>query len=508
MGTKRPETKNWLEILNGWLGPDPYSTAWVALVPDLNHPERPAWPEALDYIRTHQLDDGGWGEPYIYFAHGRTVATLAAIRALDMWKASPVDTLLVRAGLAALRRYADDLAGEAHQPVGFELVLPCLRKSLPHLEAEFPADKWGPIDEMAARKLKMISQDMDPRSPQAWWVSMEMQPEVWLAQLDESLLDANGAVATAPAATAAYLRARRLAGGDSPRAAAYLDSVVRKGSGSVPFTWPDEVLERVWGMYSLLLAGFDPANRAISHVIRSIHASWHAGEPGLSYTDSFDLNDGDDTLVGYTVLSWAGMAPASDKPALDYWNGECFSTYVDERSVSMSANIHGLSMLRSQPGLPHRDEAVKLTRWLKAHMEPVVVFNDKWQLTPFYSNAHAIPAFAGWDDTLARESIKFILDNQQPDGGWSWFGASTPEETAHSVLGLAYARSSGLLDDLAPLRRAARFFIANARREPVEALWIGKDLFRPAGIVTATMFAADTALRQLGLYRGLIDRAA
>ena len=83
---QRPNSTNWFELLTGWLGVDIYSTAWVALVPGASDNSIPAWSESLDYLRAHQLPDGGWGEPHIYYAHERTITTLAVIRALHFWK--------------------------------------------------------------------------------------------------------------------------------------------------------------------------------------------------------------------------------------------------------------------------------------------------------------------------------------------------------------------------------------------------------------------------------------
>src|SRR5215510_15906512 len=106
--------------LSGWLGPDTYSTAWVALVPDQNDPSKPQWPEALDYLRRHQLEDGGWGDPHIYYAHGRTIATMAAIWALKAWSTDGTDTLRINRAAAALGSYAKQLQIEPHDPIGFE----------------------------------------------------------------------------------------------------------------------------------------------------------------------------------------------------------------------------------------------------------------------------------------------------------------------------------------------------------------------------------------------------
>jgi hypothetical protein len=170
---------------------------------------------------------------------------------------------------------------------------------------------------------------------------------------------------------------------------------------------------------------------------------------------------------------------------------------VDERTSSVSVNLHALLALRLQPGFPHRALAERAAAWLMARMKPDGLFDDKWHLSPYYSVAHAIPAFEGWDDYLACAYIDYLLNQQQADGGWGYFGRSTLEETGHCVIGLYHAASAGLLDDLAPLRRAAGFFEAHAGQPARERLWIGKTLYRPESIVRSTVQAAYMALRRL-----------
>ncbi len=491
--------QNWLGDLDGWLGADAYSTAWVALVPARDDPNCPAWPQALDYLRTHQLEDGGWGEPHVYFAHERTISTLAAIKALHTWQTLPSDARRIERGLAALRHYADNLAGEPHEPIGFELLLPRLRDDLiPFYGRDLPLDRWHPVEVINGEKLALIQHlQPDPASPQTWWLSLEMLPEEHLARLDDSMLR-RGSIATAPAATAAYLAARRQAGEDSPGAARYLDWLLRRGDGGVPFCWPAEIFEQVWGLDGFKRAGLDPRSQSIAPVVENLRRAWYRNTSGLSYNNIFPVNDGDDTLLGYAVLCWAGAAPSDDSPIMSFFNGDHFSAYVDERGASHSVNIHALSTLREQPGFPHRDAAEKVSQWLIAHMKDDVIFDDKWHLSPLYSVAHAIPAFAGWDNGVASRCIDFLLERQRNDGGWGDLGPDTLEETAHCVIGLSYAYMQGLLSDDAALMKAGRYFEANAERRPVERLWIGKTLYHPRGIVEATLFSAKVILARLG----------
>ena len=100
------QLNSWLEVLDGWLAADAYSTAWVAMVPDIHDISQPAWPQALEYLRAHQLVDGGWGEPKVFYAHERTLSTLAAIKALHLWNL-PEDRSRIQRGIEALHYYAD-----------------------------------------------------------------------------------------------------------------------------------------------------------------------------------------------------------------------------------------------------------------------------------------------------------------------------------------------------------------------------------------------------------------
>lgn len=354
------------------------------------------------------------------------------------------------------------------------------------------------MDGLSAEKLNIIqTMNPDPTVPQTWWFSMELLTEEQFAQLNDTILDENGSIATSTAATAAYLRTRRLRGTDSPRAAAYLDRLMHLGNGSVPVGWPFEVFERIWALDSFMRAELDPSDAGIRQVAEAVHESWEQNMLGLSYSDTFPVNDGDDTIVGFTVLRWAGLEP-SDGPVLEFWDGDHFRAYLDERGDSPSVNIHALTALRSQPGFPNRALAEATGKWLMARRGFAVPFEDKWHYSPYYSAARAIPAFAGWDDEAASGCIEYLLRKQRRDGGWGWSGDSTPEETAHCVLGLYQAHVRGLLNSPAPLGRAAEFFQKDATNHRSRRLWIGKTLYRPDGIVEATLFAAAKVLERLG----------
>lgn len=491
-------TTGWLQRLNGQLSLDPYSTALVALVPKSDNLNVPAWPESLDYLRRNQLIDGGWGNPHILYAHERTLATVAAIHALDTWRMDAEDNHRIQQAIKALDHYADLLPSEPEAPIGFELLLPTLWQQVnPHILAQLPLERWSSVDQLYKKKTKrLIALRPDLAKPHSWWFSMETLPSEQLALLDDTILIKNGSIVTGTAPTAAYLRAKRLSGSDSPRAKAFLDAQVDRGSGGVPCGDPFEVFERIWVLDSLRRTGESPHNLSIAQVLDSLHRSWYLNDPGLSFSDLFPVNDGDDIAVGFILLQWGGYR-VDIQPMLDLWDSDHFCSYPNERGDSVSVNIHALVALRNQPGFPHREKAKLVTRWLVDHMQSDILFADKWHISPLYSVSHAIEAFAGLDNIAAQQCISFLTHHQQDNGGWGWFGPATMEETALCVMGLVYGFLHGLFDNTRVLARAAQFMKERADNEITRSLWIGKTLYHSDDIVRASIYAAHRMLAHI-----------
>lgn len=488
--------REWLSICAGWVGAEVYSTAWVALVPDLADPRRPAWPEALAYLRRQQLEDGGWGAAEVTFAHERTIATLAALLALNYWRAEPADDLRIKQGLAALSRYAAVMPREAHPTMGFDLLFPALRVRLASLLDQLDAQPWPPLDALQHLVLAAIHNDPLDR-PQGWWWFLEIMPPDRLASLDESILNKHGGILVSPAATAAFLAACRHAGHDAPRAAACLEQLLEKGQGGVPTVWPCDTSDQVWGAFALSLAGCAPRDPGIAPLVDHIAETWHQHPVGLGNASTMPVNDGDDTFLGYAVLDWAGQTPASDAPALAFWDdGGYFRSFNEEPARIPSVNFHALIALRRQPGFPHREKAERVAAGFIAQLDPDCPFVDQYHLSPFYPTARAVIAFAGWRDAAARKCVDFILRHQRDDGGWGWFGRSTREETAYCVLALHLARNRGLHVDDHVFTAAATYFTFVDLDAPFERLWIAKTLYALNGNIKASIFAARQLLKQ------------
>lgn len=490
----------------GQVTADVYSTAWVALVPSIEDPARPAWPQCLSYIRSQQLADGGWGDDSVYYAYDRTISTLAAIRALLVWQ-NAADRPRIARGVTALHRYAADLRHERYESIGFELLLPSFISSLEKYDLQLPLVAWSDVSAMTAGKLSLLGNlKIDYEDPRSWWFSMEMFPTQILGELDDRLLNQFGSVAVATSTTAAYLRARRLRGEDSPRAASYLAYVLHTGGGGVSQLWPIDSFELAWTVDAFLRAGLKVTHPLLAPVFSRLVTLWQTPPVGLSYSLSFPLNDGDGTTMGHHVLRWGGM---DLPPAIlrRFWNGEHFITYPQERNTSLSANVHALTALRYHVDEPEYAQlGNQTTAWLRGQMDADGALHDKWHLSPFYTTSRAILPFLSWDQALAQRCVNFLVSSQVASGGWGIAGAPNLEDTSHAVLGLITAYRAGLLPDDAPLRRASRYLRAMDEEEPGVRLWIGKVLYRPVGVIQAIRLAAKIALQLEGFWEREVEQ--
>lgn len=489
-----------LTQLTGTVSVDNYNTAWVALVPHETDRGRPQWPVALAYLRQTQLADGGWGAPLVYHAHERTLCTLAAIAALCTWREQPADEARIERGLAALHHYAGDLAHDPLELVGYEILLPRLVRLLEPYDLDLPTDAWYNILDVGQRKMFLIGNlEIEPQRPRTWWFSMEMMPEEWLCRLDDNLLTHHGSVATSTAATAAFLRARRLQGKDSPRAAAFIQRMLAIGEGGAAFSWPIEHYELLWILDQLKRVQFPPEHPRVQQVVVQLNRCWLIPPGGFAGSSAFAVADGDDTSVGYDILRWAGYQP-SPEPLLAFWNDGYFRTYLDELTASVTVNLHVLAALRHD--LAHakmRELAEQTLVWLRPHLQGERGYADKWHFSPMYVAAHSLETLLDWDVVLARQSLDFLLAAQRADGGWGCGERSTVEETGHATIGLLAAWRRGMLRDKRPLSQAATFLHQHRADPAVERLWIGKTLFNAPKIVAAIRFAADYGLAQAGI---------
>ena len=495
----RLRLKNLLKKQAGLVSANPYDTAWVALVPDATNMKKPAWPQALQYLRDHQLADGGWGSEHIFYAHGRTINTLAALRALLEWRCSG-DEALVADGVKALHHYADYLIQEPYEPIGFEVLLPKLIQEVKPFNLDLPYDAWVVYEERTAQKMALIGRlQPDFATPRSWWFNMEILSVARLAGIDDRILGAYGSIATSPSATAAYLRAKRLNGRNSARATQFLEDTLQAMQGGAGVCYPIEKFDLIWTLDSFRRAGMSPNDPEIYPLVKNLVHYWQASPQGVCWSQSFTIADGDITALAFAVLSWAGYRP-DDKAFRTFWGKNSYLNYPDELEASVSANVHALTALRYRPDNPEY-ESMKLVirQWLSDRVSPHGQLHDKWHFSPLYATSRVINSFAGWDNDLAYRCIEHVLTQQRNNGGWGSTGRVNLEETSYAVLGLVAGYKAGLLKEITSLRKADAYLKNHNNAVPTETFWIGKSLYQPPGVVAASIFAAEVALAKLNI---------
>jgi halimadienyl-diphosphate synthase len=466
----------------GRMMPTAYDTAWVARLAELGEP---IGKQALEWVRTHQLEDGSWGTPRPYYHHDRAISTLAAVTALAK-QGDHRDRARLERAQGALRKALsgldDDPAGET---IGFEMIVPTL---LAEARALGAVDHQGTevIEHLAPKrsaKLAVLPDGMIDRCVTLGF-SAEMAGPDGIQLLDvENLQQSNGSVSFSPSATAYFSLYVRPQDSD---ALAYLRRLA--ADGSVPNVAPFNVFEPAWVLWNLKLAGLDDEMERLSQShLGFLEEAWEPGQ-GAAWATEYAPKDSDVTSVVYEVLSHFGR-DINVEAVLRYETADYFRCYELESTPSVSANIHVLSALR-QAGLGLSDPAVqKVLRFLKEMKNGRPFWFDKWQASPYYATAHAIIACMTYDDEAARSAVNWILSTQNKDGSWGYYNVSTAEETAYCLQALSqWNRQKGGVADHVFEEGGA--WLNEHKDPPYPPLWIGKCLYSPVLVVQSAVLSA------------------
>ncbi|URE42554.1 Ent-kaurene synthase [Musa troglodytarum] len=118
-----------------------YDTAWVAMVPSPMSPQRPCFPQCLNWILDNQHPDGSWGLHHIHpslIIDGLS-STLACILALERWKSGQEH---VRRGLSFIESNFSRIVDEQlHSPIGFDIIFPGMVEYALNIGLEIPIDQ-------------------------------------------------------------------------------------------------------------------------------------------------------------------------------------------------------------------------------------------------------------------------------------------------------------------------------------------------------------------------------
>ncbi|NLS77950.1 MAG: hypothetical protein GXY76_11885 [Chloroflexi bacterium] len=468
-----------------------YDTAWIARLPRWDQPDRPAYPEALDWLRANQWPDGSWGGEQEYY-YDRVISTLAAVLALAQAGQPGRDRHRCERGIGYIWQRADRLNHAPYETVGFELIVPALAEEAGLAGIQLPTSGLARYQEIRARKLSRIPAQMlySPYNPAIY--SLEFMGAGLDPQSAAGALQGNGSIGNSPSATAYFLRQH----GPHPQAEGYLTEVMGSDSGGAAFSYPLEIFERAWVLYNLEQAGLLPEVReeARPH-LDYLRASWDE-ERGVSFSRWYAPCDLDDTATTFKVLCEAAKLLGAPEYRVGlrtfapYAEADHYRTFLFETDPSVSSNIHLLDALVGCEE-PEAAAMIEVIVRFLARMRTMETFwFDKWHASPYYATGHAILAAAGRRPELVSDSVRWILHTQNPDGSWGHYRRPTVEETAYCLQALvAYQRAQGGLPAQA-MHKAAAYLRGHRHERRHPPLWIAKTLFAPLNIIESAIIGA------------------
>ncbi len=472
------------QIGQGEMAGTAYDTAWVASIPDPERPDRPAFPQALEWLRLHQHSDGSWGADVEYY-HDRVLSTLIACLVLAQWHQDEWTDYQVEAGVKSLWRYTTRLSKDPCEPIGFELILPTLLNQAKDMGFALPYAQYDPYVAERERKISLIPGELLYSRYVTSTFSLEfLGREAQLARMDGNLLESNHSIATSPSATCFYWQQTRDA-----RAMHYLERLVKIRQGAIPAVDPIDVFERAWALRSL----FQIADQYPEPVRWHLDALARAWNPdGMAYNRFVATPDLDNTAVTFAVLKHGGYDPNPDIFAR-YELDDHFMCYAYERNPSISAHIHLLEALGAGGDFGGRARMLKKTENFLTRTRTYSTFwYDKWHISPYYTTAHGIVAAIPAIPEMVENAIEWVVQTQRLDGSWGYFSNSTAEETAYCLQALSWCKRHGMRIPQAVFERGAEYLAGSVERKSksYRPLWISKTLYSPTWVIHSSVQGA------------------
>jgi halimadienyl-diphosphate synthase len=483
------------KIDNGKVSSTAYDTAWVARLGEID------WElssQALNWLCEHQLSDGSWGAEQPFCYHDRVVSTLSAMIALTYRGRRNQDRLKIEKGLVALERITNGATeGLKMDPiggtVGFEMIAPTLVAEAERLGIiQQQGEKiLGRLKTLRLTKMKKLAGLKISRSITAAH-SAEMAGSDSIHLLDvDNIQEVNGSVSNNPAATAYF--ASIVKPGDK-NALDYLRNVRNRSDGGIPSFAPLDIFERVWILWNLSLAKLhndnDIKNLCLTHS-HYLEKKWQTNH-GLGFASTFSLTDGDDTSVGFDVITKFGGNVDLDA-VLKFEEAEWFRCYGLEITPSIDVNLHVLGALK-QAGYKQNHPAIKkILRFIKNTRRHDSYWQDKWNISPYYTTSHVIIECLEYEEEMCSHAVEWTINAQKIDGSWGFNGFSTPEETAYCIQALKIWEMHGKRIPKERLK-LAKSWLKNNLEGPHPPLWIDKSLYSPELIVQSVILSALSLL--------------
>ena len=100
-----------------------------------------------------------------------------------------------------------------------------------------------------------------------------------------------------------------------------------------------------------------------------------------------------------------------------------------------------------------------------------------------------------YDKELCNNAIEWIIDTQNKDGSWGFYGP-TAEETAYAIQALCIWKTSNGKVSSNIIENGINWLIQH-NNPPHPPLWIGKALYTPELVVRSTILSAIQMGRQI-----------
>ncbi|TVU29592.1 hypothetical protein EJB05_21166, partial [Eragrostis curvula] len=393
---------------SGEISVSAYDTAWVALVKNLDSGgDGPQFPSSIKWIAQNQLPDGSWGDNNFFLVQDRIINTLACVIALKSWNVVHEDQC--KKGLSFIHenlwRLPED--DEDWMLAGFETIFPMLLDMAKDLGLDMACDEPILLTICAKRDLKLakIPRDVLHSVPSALLLSLEGMPNLdWQKIFKLQSPDGSFMSSAAPTAYALMQTSDR-------KCLEFLDTIVTKFNGGVPFVYPVEMYERLWAVDRLERLG-------ISYYFRSEiescldYAYSHWTQEGLGFTRNCAVNDIDDTSMAFRLLRLHGynVSPCVFKHFEK--DGE-FVCYPGESNHSVSA-MYNLYRAADQATFPGDDGVLRRAKtYCRAFLRDRRAsgqLRDKWIISKGLPGEVAYALDFPWKASLPRIETRMYLE--------------------------------------------------------------------------------------------------
>jgi halimadienyl-diphosphate synthase len=458
-----------------------YDTAWAARL-------APCYPgqgfeAAIFWLRKNQHPDGSWGSAAVHY-HDRIINTLAAINALKLvGNADQGDSGRIAAGQQYLWKHYRRLNWDSNDTVNYTGLSSMLTQEAETLGLSVPSD-LSPKRSATERKLERLR-----ANPERWQGHPLIMSLEWLRlgfPEGARFVEDNGSIGASPAATAAFLLNSSV---EIPKSIAYLQSVALPDGGFPDFE-PLDIFDIAWTLKHLIsVNAVTPDHPEVRRCLEFLWGHWSPTKGVGCTTYAKDVVDLDDTAVTFAVLKWGGY-PVDAAVFAEYEREDHFCCYVDEADQSLSVHIRtlaALSLAETTPQIAKWREKIATCLW--GWHDTGRFKSDKWHASQYYLSALATQyLYADFRD-IVEPHVRWIMNTQQPDGGWGDFGFTTPEETAYGLLALLYWNK---IEMVAPhhILDAMQYLYHTLDSIDYVPLWIAKTLHTPAHIVQAAVLSA------------------